>query len=178
VTNLTGKRIIVIDDEGAINLSLRQDCEQARMIVVGLAYNGKVGVEVALEQHPDIVLADIQMPVMDGLEAARSLLAQLPVCVVLLTSYADSTSSAKIAQLGVHGCVVKPVIPEDLIPALQDAYERFLQGKTIPMLSEHGQHVSRRDRDWSEDLSKGDIAVGYTSECVVRMRRGGEVEMG
>ncbi|HLK56163.1 MAG TPA: response regulator [Chthonomonadaceae bacterium] len=130
MTNLTGKRIIVIDDEGATNLSLRQDCEQARMVVVGLAYNGKVGVETALEQHPDIVLADVNMPVMDGVEAARTILSQIPACVVLLTADPEQSDPAEIARLGVHGYVGKPVSRELLIPAIQAAYERFQQGQT------------------------------------------------
>ncbi|HLK57504.1 MAG TPA: response regulator [Chthonomonadaceae bacterium] len=127
--SLTGKRIVVVDDEGDTNLSLRQDCEQAGMIVVGLAYNGKAGVEIALEQRPDIVLMDSDMPVMGGVEAARSLLAQIPVCVVMLSPCPDPTDTHKGLSLGVHGVLTKPIRRESLLPALEKAFACFQQSR-------------------------------------------------
>jgi YesN/AraC family two-component response regulator len=129
LASLVGKRIVIIEDEGLTLLGIRRTCEQARMIVAGVAYNGQEGVEIALQQRPDIILTDIRMPQMDGLEAVRQIVREMRVCIVLVTAYADTTDLGKILELGVHGYLVKPVTKDVLLPALEDAYERFQEGK-------------------------------------------------
>src|SRR5689334_9601672 len=72
--SLMGKRAVIVEDEGVTQLQLRRILRSEGMEVVGLAANGLEAIEVVLEKRPDVVLMDIRMPIMDGLEAARIIL--------------------------------------------------------------------------------------------------------
>src|SRR5579862_7659350 len=69
--SLEGKCIVVVEDEGMTQLQLRRILQAEGMLVVGRASNGREAIEVVLANKPDVVLMDIRMPVMDGLEASR-----------------------------------------------------------------------------------------------------------
>src|SRR5689334_20722321 len=70
--NLTGKTVIIVEDEGITQMQLRRTLKTAGLVVVGSATSGEKGVEAVLKNRPDMVLMDIQMPgAYDGLEAAR-----------------------------------------------------------------------------------------------------------
>jgi YesN/AraC family two-component response regulator len=122
---LVGKRIVICEDEGITQMQLRRTLTRAGLIVVGTAINGRDGVEVTLREHPDIVLMDIRMPVMDGLEATRRILETASYCIVLLTAYSDAEYQQQAASYGVSGYVVKPITSDLLLPMLQDAYRAF-----------------------------------------------------
>ena len=130
-TELAGKRIVIMEDEAIALMSLRKICFKAGMEVVGVAVNGKDGVEIALREKPDIVMTDISMPVMNGIEAALQILDQLPVCMVFLSAHVEEAALHKVAKLGIHGYLLKPISAFDLIPALAVAYENCQQGKTL-----------------------------------------------
>src|SRR5581483_6962366 len=87
---LAGKRVVIVEDEGITVMQLRRMLVRAGMLVVGTAGNGKEGIETVLRERPDIVLMDIKMPVMDGLEAARRILETYPVCILMLTAYSTA----------------------------------------------------------------------------------------
>jgi len=123
--SLAGKRIVIIEDEGLSILAFRRICQQAGLKVVGIASNGKDGVDLVMKERPDIVLIDINMPVMNGVEAARLILERLPVCLIFVTALSEENAQEQIDQIACHGCVVKPVANEILIPAIQKAYRQF-----------------------------------------------------
>ena len=86
---LAGKRILIVEDEGITQLQLRKILLRAGLDVIGSAANGKEGVEMALQEKPDLILMDITMPVMDGLQATKQIVAQLSPCIMILTAYTD-----------------------------------------------------------------------------------------
>jgi YesN/AraC family two-component response regulator len=122
---LVGKRIVIIEDEVLILLAFQRTCQKEGMIVVGTADNGRDGVELVLRERPDIVLTDIVMPVMNGLEAARLILAQLRVCLVFVTALSDDETRTAIAHLGGHGIIAKPASHDALVCSLEQAYRHF-----------------------------------------------------
>ena len=130
-TDLAGKRIVIMEDEAIALMSLRKICIKAGMEVVGIAGNGKDGVEIALREKPDIVMTDISMPILSGIDAALQILDQLPVCMVFLSAHVEEAATNRVASLGIHGYLLKPISAADLIPALIAAYENCQQGQTL-----------------------------------------------
>src|SRR5579872_2781595 len=87
---LVGKRVLVCEDEGVIQAQVCRALSQAGLQVIGSALNGKQGVEMALQERPDIVLMDLNLPVIDGMEAARRIMAAYGPCIVIVSSYGDA----------------------------------------------------------------------------------------
>lgn len=123
----TGKRAVIVEDEGITQLQLTRILRSQGIEVVATAANGQEAVEIVLKEHPDFVLMDIRMPVMDGLEASERILAQLSVCIVMLTAFSDEEYQQRAETLGTCGYVLKPVTVETLIPELEAAYQKFQQ---------------------------------------------------
>src|SRR5579871_931015 len=123
--SLAGKRVVICEDEGITQLQLRRALTRAGLTVVGVAGSGAAAVEAVLREQPDIVLMDIRMPVMDGIEATRQIMAAYPVCILMVTAYANEGNQARARQAGASGYLVKPITSEALVPALQDALATF-----------------------------------------------------
>ena len=124
--SLEGKRIVICEDEGVTQLQLRRALTRAGLNVIGVAINGRQGLEIALRERPDIILMDIHMPIMDGLEAARRILETYSVCVVMLTAFSDEEYLNKAQAIGASGYILKPVTSDTLLPQLRKGYEAFL----------------------------------------------------
>lgn len=122
---LAGKRVVICEDEGVTQLQLARLLKRAGLLIVGAVNNGKAGVETVLRERPDLVLMDIRMPIMDGLEATEQILANYPVCVVMLTAFADAASQQRAQEFGSTGYLIKPVNSDVLLTALEQAYLRF-----------------------------------------------------
>lgn len=123
---LRGKRVVIVEDEGLTQMQLRRILVLAGMQVAASAMNGPMGVAAALAEKPDLVLMDIRMPgEYDGLEAARRILEQVNICVVMLTAFAEPTYRARATEIGTCGYVTKPIDQDTLIPQLEAALIRF-----------------------------------------------------
>jgi len=86
--------------------------------VIGMARNGREGVEMALKMHPDVVILDIEMPILTGFQAAREILAAGLVPIVMSTGISDFKSLQKAADLKVVSYLVKPYSPAQLKVAI------------------------------------------------------------
>lgn len=127
---LSGKRVVVCEDEGINQMQLRRALTRAGLQVVGMAANGKQGVEMTLQHRPDIVLMDIRMPVMDGLEAGRRILEQYSVCLVMLTAFSEPEFQEQARGFGASGYISKPVTSDALLPMLFQAWREFNERPT------------------------------------------------
>src|SRR4051812_39607895 len=87
---LAGARVLICEDEAVILVQLNRMLSNAGLEVIGTAVNGKQGVETAIETRPDIVLMDLNIPVIDGMEASRRIIVDHGPCVVILSAYGDS----------------------------------------------------------------------------------------
>lgn len=99
--------------------------KRAGLEVVGAVNNGRAGVELVLREKPDIVLMDIRMPIMDGLEATRRIMADYPVCIVMLTAFADAEVREEGRKAGSTGFMLKPVTSPTLTAALEQFYTAY-----------------------------------------------------
>lgn len=120
-----GLRIVIADDEAVIRMGLRTMLEEQGYRVVGEAADGARALDLVAKLRPDLVFLDIKMPGVDGLQAARRLLTDRAVPVIILTAYADRAFVAQAREAGALAYLVKPVRESDLAPAVEMAMARF-----------------------------------------------------
>jgi response regulator NasT len=124
---LSALRVLVAEDETIIRLDLCGLLEDQGLVVCGQARDGLEAVELARELRPDVVLLDVKMPGLDGIEAARRIYAERPLPIVMLTAFGDRRLVARAVDAGVFGYLVKPFPEHDVVPALRAAYARHAE---------------------------------------------------
>ena len=114
-------RVVLIDDTRMFRDGLRLVIDmEADMTVVGVAGDGAEGLSVVGREQPDVVLMDIRMPVMDGVEATRRIKAEWPgIHVVILTTYSDDEFIFEALKAGAVGYMVKDLPASELVQAIR-----------------------------------------------------------
>ncbi len=120
-------KVLIADDEAIRLLSLKAQLRSLDMETIGEAGNGREAVELARELRPDIVIMDIKMPDLDGIEAAKIITAERPVPIVLLTAYGERELAERAMEAGIFAYLIKPVSEADLLPAIMLATSRFAE---------------------------------------------------
>lgn len=123
-------RLVIADDEPIIRLDLRKMLEDLGYDVVGEAGDGARAVETARNLKPDVVILDIKMPEMDGIDAAKIITEEKIAPVLLLTAYSQIDLVSRAKEAGVYSYLVKPFKEADLMPQIEVAvarWEAFLQ---------------------------------------------------
>ena len=116
------KKLLIVDDSPAIRLSLRTLLEQqVDWRVCGEAENGREGIDKALQLHPDLVVLDLSMPIMNGFQVARELHRQLPkVPLLLFTSFAGAEIEHEALASGITVVKSKSDGIESLCGSIQE----------------------------------------------------------
>ena len=117
-------RILIAEDETIIRLDLRALLEGAGHEVCGEARDGAEAVELARSEEPDLAILDVKMPRLDGIEAAKRILDERPIPIVMVTAYGERELVARAVEAGVFGYLVKPFRETDLLPAIATARAR------------------------------------------------------
>jgi response regulator NasT len=117
-------RILIAEDETIIRLDLRALLEGAGHEVCAEARDGAEAVELARAEQPDLAILDVKMPRLDGIEAARRILDERAIPIVMLTAYGQQELVGRAVEAGVFGYLVKPFRESDLLPALATARAR------------------------------------------------------
>jgi two-component system, response regulator PdtaR len=117
-------RILIAEDETIIRLDLKVLLERAGFEVCAEAKDGQEAVELARREQPDLAVLDVKMPRLDGIEAARRILDERPIPIVMLTAYGQDELVQRAAEAGVFGYLVKPFREQDLLPAIRTARAR------------------------------------------------------
>src|SRR5438105_7302297 len=117
-------RMRVAEDETIIRLGLRAVLERAGFEVCAEARDGEEAVALARSEQPDVAVLDVKMPRLDGIEAARRILDERPIPIVMLTAYDQKELVARAIEAGVFGYLVKPFREQDLLPAIRTARAR------------------------------------------------------
>jgi two-component system response regulator NreC len=184
-------KILLADDHTIVReglLSLLQ--EQQGIAVVGTAENGREAVEKARSTFPDVVIMDVAMPVLNGIEATRQLRKLLPQTkVIVLTMYADEEYVLRALQAGVRGYLLKKAAAAELLQAIHtvergDFYlssdisgmmvTRYLSSESAP---EEGISLSDRERQILQLVAEGNTnrqiaaALAITHKTVDTYRR-------
>jgi response regulator NasT len=101
--------------------------ERAGFEVVAEARDGREAVVLAAEHRPDLAVMDVKMPELDGIEAARQMLEQRQIPIVMLTAFSEAALVGRAVDAGVFGYLVKPFRESDLLPAIEAARARHAE---------------------------------------------------
>ena len=110
--------------------------ERAGFEVVAEARNGNQALQLAAEVAPDLAVLDVRMPGTDGIEAARRMLEQRPIPIVIVTAYSQPELVGRAVEAGVFGYLVKPFREQDLLPAIETARARHAELQALREESE------------------------------------------
>lgn len=116
-------RLVIVDDHQIVRAGLKQLLEtDDELAVVAMAGDGARALAVVAEHEPDLVLMDLSMPVMDGVEATRRIKGNQPsVRIIILSSYGDEDHVVRALEAGADGYLLKHSEPEQLLRAIREA---------------------------------------------------------
>jgi response regulator NasT len=144
-------KILVAEDEALIRLDLVEMLQEAGYEVVAQASNGQEAITLNQKHNPDLAILDINMPVMDGLTAAESIVQSTPV--LMLTAFSQRELVERANAAGVMAYILKPFTINDLIPAIEIASSRYKQ--MIALVSEISNLNERLETRKLIDRAKG-----------------------
>jgi NarL family two-component system response regulator LiaR len=157
--------ILLADDHPLMRLALRTVLEkQTDFEVVGEAGNGEEAVQMSLEMDPDVVIMDISMPILNGLEATRQIKEKCPqIAVLILTVHNDSEHVMGVLEVGAAGYLTKDVFDQEIVHAIRGvtAGEAVLSPQILEKLMHKSlQQPSKSLRyDEREELSARELEV-------------------
>lgn len=124
-------RIVIADDEPRMREFFSKAIDRLGHQVVGMAATGRELVECCLEMKPDLIITDIKMSGMDGIDAAREIYAQSPVPVILVSAFHDEEFIERARENHIMAYLLKPIKDSDLIPAIGLATARFREFEAL-----------------------------------------------
>ncbi len=124
-------KIVIADDEPIIRMDLKNMLESLGYNVVAEASDGSEAIESAREHKPDVVLLDVKMPVVDGIDAAQTIQSERIAPCVLITAFGDGDLVDRAKASGVFGYIVKPFKEADLMPAIEIAISRYSEMQAL-----------------------------------------------
>ena len=158
-------KILLVDDHQMVRLGLKSYLElQEDIAEVSEAVNGKEGVEQALADRPDVIIMDIVMPEMNGIEATLAILKEWPEAkILILTSYLDNEKIYPVLDAGAHGYMLKTSSAEDILRAIKKVAkgEFAIETEVSKKVEYHRNHIelhedlTARERDILGLLAKG-----------------------
>ena len=120
-------RVVVAEDEALIRMDLVEMLGEQGYDVVGEAGDGARAIELAEDLRPDLVILDVQMPVLDGIAAAERIAQARIAPVVILTAFSQRDLVERARDAGAMAYLVKPFSATDLVPAIEMAVSRFAE---------------------------------------------------
>ena len=158
-------KILLVDDHQMVRLGLKSYLElQEDIAEVSEAVNGKEGVEQALASRPDVIIMDIVMPEMNGIEATLAILKEWPEAkILILTSYLDNEKIYPVLDAGAHGYMLKTSSAEEILRAVKKVAkgEFAIETEVSKKVEYHRNHIelhedlTARERDILGLLAKG-----------------------
>jgi response regulator NasT len=124
-------RVVIADDESIIRIDLKETLARLGHEVVAEAGDGRAALDLVRQHRPDLVVLDVKMPEMDGVDAAREIARERLAPVLLLTAYSQQDLVRRAMEAGVFAYVVKPFTEADLMPAIGVAIARFREFDAI-----------------------------------------------
>lgn len=181
-------KVLLVDDQILFVESLRVVLEKMAndITVVGVAQNGRDAIELTSTLHPDVILMDVRMPEMNGVESARIIIEQFSkIRVLMLTTFDDDEYIVEALKFGAAGYLLKNVPPTDLIAAIRVVYEGNIliapkvASKLVKKLvntteDKPSEEITLTPPDWLGQLSNREkeilslVAQGYDNKEIAK----------
>jgi DNA-binding NarL/FixJ family response regulator len=147
--------IVLVDDQELFtdNLKLMLETLTKDMHVTGIAYDGQEAINMADEKKPDLILMDVRMPVLDGVNATRIIHQKHPeIKIIMLTTFLEDIYVEDALKYGAYGYILKNIRPRDLIASLRAAYSgtALLSPMILEKLIHKSETKQERDEDYNE----------------------------
>jgi two-component system response regulator NreC len=173
-------RVLLVDDHAILREGIKALLEkQDNIEVVAEATNGREAIPKVAQFHPDVVVLDISMPLMDGLEATRQMKREEPdVKVLILTMHDDEEYFFQLLRAGASGYVTKKAASRELISAIEAAYRGesfFCPSMAKHLLSDYLRLDRAIENREQEELTPRErevlklIAEGYTNQQIANL---------
>jgi DNA-binding NarL/FixJ family response regulator len=121
IAQKTRHSIVIIDDHPDLVALYESAFRNQALDIVGTAHDGAAGVSIVIEERPDLVLLDLSMPTMDGLEALIEIRREAPTTrVVVLSGFAKEGMAETVQELGASRYIEKGVLPSELVQILEE----------------------------------------------------------
>ena len=159
-------KVFLVDDEIVIREGIRESFpwEETSYTLVGKAPDGEMALPMIRDTNPDIVITDIKMPFMDGLELCRTLRAQMPwIGIIVLSGYDEFEYARQCIQLGVREYLLKPINAADLKEALDKISKQIIEERKS---LEHASSLRARMGNDGKFLKEKLIGSLFTDEAV------------
>jgi len=166
-------RLLVVDDHIVVRTGLKSLLStQPEMVVVGEAADGQEAIDRARELRPDVIIMDISMPVMDGIEATRRITAAMPEANILaLTVHEDKQFFLSMVAAGARGYISKQAASQDLVAAIQHVASSaiLLQPEQATWLVEEYRRLAQETP--RARATAGKAAPPYTNQTALLSQR-------
>jgi AmiR/NasT family two-component response regulator len=160
VADVQSRRVLIAEDEALIRLDLREMLVEEGYDVVGEAADGETAVALAEQLHPDLVILDIKMPIMDGLAAAEKIAGARIAPVVILTAFSQRELVERARAAGAMAYLVKPFQKSDLVPVVEIALSRF--SEVAALEAEVASLNERLETRKAVERAKGALMTAYS----------------
>ena len=171
-------KILISDDHTVFSECLKKVLEmQEDFIVVGTAKNGPEAIRRAEETHPDVILMDIQMPIMDGIRSTKILKERLPSTnVIILTMHAEDKYIMETINSGANGYILKDLSINEVVQAIRSAAmgNYMLSPAAIRKILEHNNEKLDESNNLEEQITRREleivslVAEGFSNKEIAR----------
>jgi len=164
-------KILLVDDHEMVRLGLKSYLDlQADVEVVAESSNGREGVELALELRPDVIIMDIVMPEMNGIEATMAILETWPEAkILILTSYLDNEKIYPVLDAGAKGYMLKTSSADEILHAVRKVARGEVAIETVvsKKVQHHRNHIELHDDLTARERDiLGLLAKGYENQRI------------
>ena len=155
-------KIVIAEDDYLVSMMIKGLLEQIGYTVVGEAVNGEEAVEMAESLKPSIVLMDVRMPGMNGIEATKLIYERCPTPVVMLTAYESSELVEQASEAGAGAYLTKPLNMQEVTRSISIAMARFEDMMTVRRLN---KELETRNNELEVALAKVNILSNLLPLC-------------
>jgi len=124
-------KVILVEDDPVSRIDIKEMLAEEGIVTIGECGDGQTGVDLIKKLKPDLVIMDIEMPIMDGIEAAKIVNEARVAPVLLLTAYSQTELIEEAKSAGVLAYLVKPINKQNLIPACKIAVSRYKEFEVL-----------------------------------------------